>query len=110
MEREELIAGIRLDVQKEQDAIITYTGQVAKTDNVAAKKVLTSIANEERVHVGELMRLLEILTDEEKYLEDGEDEVKKTLRIRVAHKKGRGATKRRAKPGGRRRVNRIVVR
>jgi rubrerythrin len=106
MEKEELIAGIRLDLQKEQDAIITYTGQVSRTDNEAAKKVLTSIANEERVHVGELMRLLEILSNEEKYLDDGEEEVKKTLRVRVAHKKPARKSKKRT---GRRTTSRLSV-
>ena len=35
------------------------------TDNALAKAVLTDIANEERVHAGELQRLLAILTGEE---------------------------------------------
>lgn len=77
----ELINGIRLDIQKEQDAISTYMSQVNSTKNMKARKVLKSIADEERVHVGELTKLLEVLSDEEKYLEDGEQEVIKTLSL-----------------------------
>ena len=86
MDKQELINGIRLDIQKEEDAIITYTGQVKRTTNSAARKVLTSIANEERVHVGELIKLLELLNGEGKYIADGESEVKKTLNIKVYHR------------------------
>jgi len=46
------------------------------TDHPLAKKVLIDIADEERVHVGEFMRLLDILSgDEAKWLADGRDEV-----------------------------------
>lgn len=86
MDKQDLISGIRLDIQKEEDAIITYTEQVKRTTNNAARKVLTSIANEERVHVGELMKLLELLNGEGKYLRDGESEVKKTLNIKAFHR------------------------
>lgn len=96
----ELINGIRLDIQKEQDAISTYMSQVNSTKNMKARKVLKSIADEERVHVGELTKLLEILNDEEQYLEDGEQEVIKTLslpegkeRKSCYHKHGKGKHK-----------------
>jgi rubrerythrin len=42
-------------------------------------KVLISIANEERVHIGELTRLLELLANEKKYLKDGAKEVNKRI-------------------------------
>jgi rubrerythrin len=94
MTKEELINGIRVDIQKEQDAINTYMSQVHATSNSRAKKVLKSIADEERVHVGELTKLLELLNDEEKYLEKGEGEVIETLNLpkereRKVHCKGR---------------------
>jgi rubrerythrin len=81
MGKTELINGIRLDLQKEQDAISTYMSQVHATSNSRAKKVLKSIADEERVHVGELTKLLELLNGEEKYLEKGEGEVIETLNL-----------------------------
>ncbi len=81
MTKVELINGIRLDIQKEQDAISTYMSQVHGTTNSRAKRVLKSIADEERIHVGELTKLLELLNDEEKYLEKGEGEVIETLNL-----------------------------
>ena len=50
------------------------------TDNVLAKAVLIDIANEERVHVGELIRLLGILTKgkEDEFLLKGKSEVDAT--------------------------------
>jgi rubrerythrin len=46
------------------------------TDHPLAKKVLIDIANEERVHVGEFNRLIQILTgDEDKWFADGAAEV-----------------------------------
>jgi rubrerythrin len=52
------------------------------TDHKLAKKVLKEISDEERVHVGEFMRLLkELDPDEEKFYKEGakevEDEIKK---------------------------------
>jgi rubrerythrin len=93
----ELINGIRLDIQKEQDAISTYMGQVSKTTNMKVRKVLTSIANEERVHLGELNKLLEVLTDEEKYTEEGEQEVIKTLSLPEGREKKSCPCKRKVK-------------
>jgi rubrerythrin len=81
MTKIELINGIRLDLQKEQDAISTYMSQVHATSNTRARKVLKSIADEERVHVGELTKLLEVLNNEDKYLDEGEGEVVKTLNL-----------------------------
>jgi rubrerythrin len=59
---EELIRVIRLDVAGELEAIHGYMAHADATDNELAKAVLTDIADEERVHVGELLRLLSILT------------------------------------------------
>jgi rubrerythrin len=73
---EELIRAIRLNVAAEQEAIHLYMAHADATDHSLAKKVLIDIANEEREHVGEFMRLLEILTgDEEQWLDAGRDEV-----------------------------------
>jgi Mn-containing catalase len=85
MNKVELINAIRLDIQKEQDAISTYMGQVSKTSDPRVKKVLTSIANEERVHVGELTKLLSILDNECKYMHEGMDEVAKDLHLPMEH-------------------------
>jgi len=72
----ELIRAIRLDIAGELEAIHGYMAHADTTDNVLAKAVLTDIANEERVHAGELIHLLAILTgDEDEYLKKGTIEV-----------------------------------
>jgi uncharacterized protein len=73
---QELIRSIRLDVAAEEEATQQYLSQADATENQLAIKVLTDIANEERVHVGEFQRLLQLLTgDEDKWLADGAAEV-----------------------------------
>jgi len=50
------------------------------TDHPLAKKVLIDIANEERVHIGEFTKLLDILTkDESKFMEEGFKEVEELM-------------------------------
>lgn len=73
---EELIRAIRLNIAAEHEAIHLYMAHAETTDHPLAKKVLVEIANEERVHVGEFERLLEILTgDEDKWVAEGKQEV-----------------------------------
>jgi len=72
----ELIRAIRLNVAAEHEAIHLYMAHADATDHELAKKVLIDIANEEREHVGEFNRLLEILTgDEANFLAEGREEV-----------------------------------
>ncbi|MFO7918139.1 MAG: demethoxyubiquinone hydroxylase family protein [Anaerolineae bacterium] len=74
--KEELIRAIRLNVAAEHEAIHLYMAHADATDHPLAKEVLTDIANEEREHVGEFNRLLEILTgDEAEWLNEGREEV-----------------------------------
>lgn len=74
--KEELIRAIRLNVAAEQEAVHQYMAHADTTDDPLAKKVLIEVANEERMHIGEFVRLLEILTsDESKYLAAGAKEV-----------------------------------
>jgi rubrerythrin len=76
--REELIRAIRLNVAAEHEAIHLYMAHAEATDHPLAKKVLIDVANEEREHAGEFMRLLEILTgDEDQWLAAGREEVDK---------------------------------
>lgn len=74
--REELIRAIRLNIAAEHEAIHLYMAHAEATDHPLAKKVLIDVANEEREHIGEFMRLLQILTgDEETWLAVGREEV-----------------------------------
>jgi len=73
----DLIRAVRLDIAAEHEAVNIYTAQADATDNALAKKVLLDVANEEREHVGEFMRLLQVLTgDEDKWIPSGVEEVK----------------------------------
>jgi rubrerythrin len=74
--KEELVRAIRLNVAAEHEAIHLYMAHAEATDHPLAKEVLVDIANEEREHVGEFNRLLEILTgDEAEWLAEGREEV-----------------------------------
>lgn len=74
--KEELIRVIRLDIAGELEAIHGYMAHADATDNELAKAVLKDIADEERVHVGELQRLLAIISgDEDEFLKKGTLEV-----------------------------------
>jgi rubrerythrin len=73
---EELVRAIRLDLAAEEEAVHQYMAQADVTEHPLARKVLIDVANEERQHVGEFLRLLQILTgDEDKWLADGASEV-----------------------------------
>jgi rubrerythrin len=72
----ELVRAIRLMVTDEYEAISIYTQLAESIDNELAKEVLIDIANEERVHAGEFLRLLkELAPDEEQWYADGAAEV-----------------------------------
>ena len=73
---EELIRAIRLDLAAEEEAIHQYMAQADAAEHPLAQKVLIDVANEERQHAGEFLRLLQILTgDEDKWLAEGAGEV-----------------------------------
>ena len=72
----ELIRAIRLNIAAEEEAVHLYMAHADATDHPLAKKVLIDIANEERQHAGEFLRLIQILTgDEDKWLAEGAAEV-----------------------------------
>jgi rubrerythrin len=78
--KQELIRAIRLDIAAEHEAIHLYMAHADAIDDPLAKKILIDIANEEREHVGEFMRLLEILTgDEAEWLAEGRQEVEEMM-------------------------------
>lgn len=72
----ELIRAIRFMIAAEYEAIQLYMQLAESTDNKLAEEVLTDIANEERVHAGEFLRLLkELAPDEEEFYSEGAEEV-----------------------------------
>ena len=73
---EELVRAIRFMVAAEYEAVQLYMQLAESTDNKLAVDVLKDIADEERVHAGELLRLLrELAPDEEKFYAEGAKEV-----------------------------------
>lgn len=77
----ELIRAIRFMVAAEYEAIQLYMQLAESTDNKLAIEVLKDIADEERVHAGEFLRLLKQLApDEEKFYEEGAREVEEEIR------------------------------
>jgi len=72
----ELIRAIRFMVAAEYEAIQLYMQLAESTDNKLAIDVLKEVADEERVHAGEFLRLLrELAPDEEKFYAKGSQEV-----------------------------------
>ncbi len=79
--KEELIRAIRFMVAAEYEAIQLYMQLAESTDNELAKDVLKDIANEEKVHAGEFLRLLkELAPDEEKFYAEGAEEVEEEIK------------------------------
>lgn len=80
----ELIRAIRFMIAAEYEAIQIYMQLAESTDNKLAIDVLEDIADEERVHAGEFLRLLkELDPDEEKfYIEDAEEVEEEIRKLR----------------------------
>ena len=78
--KEELIRAIRFMIAAEYEAIQLYMQLAESTDNKLAQEVLKDIADEERVHAGEFLRLLKQLApDEEKFYAEGAKEVEEEI-------------------------------
>jgi len=76
----ELIRAIRFMVAAEYEAIQLYMQLAESIENELAIEVLTDIADEERVHAGEFLRLLkELAPDEEKFYAEGAEEVEEEI-------------------------------
>jgi rubrerythrin len=83
---EELVRAVRFMVAAEYEAVQLYMQLVESTDNPLAKAVLEDVADEERVHAGEFLRLLKQLDPkEEEFYQEGAHEVEEEI-----EKLGRG--------------------
>jgi rubrerythrin len=77
---EELIRAIRFMIAGEYVATQLYMQLAESTDNKLAIAVLKDIADEERVHAGEFLRLLrELAPDEGKFYAKGAKEVEEII-------------------------------
>ncbi|MBO8160769.1 MAG: rubrerythrin [Thermosipho sp. (in: Bacteria)] len=81
LSHDELVRAIRFMIAAEYEAVQMYMQIAEATDNELAREVLIDIANEERVHAGEFLRLLkELDPDEEKFYEEGAKEVEEEIK------------------------------
>jgi rubrerythrin len=77
---EELIRAVRFMVAAEYEAVQLYMQLAESTDNELAIGVLRDIADEERVHAGEFLRLLrELAPDETELYGQGAAEVEEEI-------------------------------
>ena len=83
LSKAELIRGIRFMVSAEYEAVQLYMQLAESIEDELAKEVLIDIADEERVHAGEFLRVLKHLApDEEKFYKEGEEEVEEIIEKR----------------------------
>jgi rubrerythrin len=77
---EELIRAIRYSIAAEYEAVQLYMQLAESIDDELASEVLKDVADEERVHAGEFLRLLKTLApDEEKLYAEGAEEVEEMM-------------------------------
>jgi rubrerythrin len=82
--REELIQALRVDMAGELEAIMGYDAHVMAAEDERVQKVLSSIRDEEKQHIGELMSLIKMLDSKEaEYFDKGAGEVSEMLGTRV---------------------------
>jgi len=80
LDQGEIVRTIRFVIAAEYEAIQLYTQIAESTDNQLVKTVLLDIADEEKVHAGEFLRLLrEIEPSEEEFYKDGYREVEEKI-------------------------------
>lgn len=71
----ELVRAIRFSIAAEYEAIQLYMQIAESTNNEKAKKLLIDVANEEKEHVGEFLKLLkELQPDEISFYRKGQEE------------------------------------
>jgi len=78
---QELVRAIRFAISAEYEATQLYMQIAESTDHKLAVDVLKDIADEERVHAGEFLRLLrQLAPDEEKFYAQGAKEVEEEIK------------------------------
>ncbi|EKE02421.1 MAG: hypothetical protein ACD_20C00391G0015 [uncultured bacterium] len=77
----ELMRAIRFSIAAEYEAVQIYMQIAESIDDELAKKVLIDVANEEKEHAGEFMRVLRELNPEEfEFYKNGEEEVEEMMK------------------------------
>lgn len=80
LSKEELIRAIRFSIASEYEAIQLYEQLKESIDDDKAKRLLEEIAGDEKVHVGNFLYLLKLISPEEAdAYKEGNDEAVKIL-------------------------------
>ena len=80
LSKSELVRAIRFSISAEYEAVQLYMQIAESIDDELARKVLVDVANEEREHAGEFLKLLHLLDpDEEKLYQNGYREVEEMM-------------------------------
>ncbi|NMA10988.1 hypothetical protein L21_2662 [Methanoculleus chikugoensis] len=80
LDRGELIRTIRFSIAAEYEAIQFYNQIAESTDDPLVRKVMRDIADEEKEHAGEFLRLLrELEPAEEEFYRHGYEEVEEMI-------------------------------
>jgi rubrerythrin len=80
LDRGELIRTIRFSIAAEYEAIQLYNQIAESTDDPLVQKVMRDVADEEKEHAGEFLRLLrEIDPAEEDFYQHGYEEVEEMI-------------------------------
>lgn len=88
--KEELVRAVRFMVAAEYKAVQLSLQLAESIDDPLAQAVLREIADEERVHAGEFLRLLKQLApDEEKFYAEGAEEVEELMEKLAARNKAK---------------------
>jgi rubrerythrin len=94
LSHEELVRAVRFAVAAEYEAVQLYMQLAESTDNGLVQAVMKDVADEERVHAGEFLKLLyHLAPDEEKFYAKGFREVEEMmeeLQKSCKEKKGKG--------------------
>lgn len=78
--KEELIRAIRFSISAEFESIQLYEELKESIDDENAKKLLNEISDDEKVHVGNFLHLLIMLSpEEEDYYKEGCEEAAKVI-------------------------------
>lgn len=74
--KDELIRTIRFSIASEFEAIQLYEQIIQATSDEFVKTVIQDITNEEKVHVGEFLKILKVLSPKEfDFYDEGKKEV-----------------------------------
>ena len=80
LDKNELLRAIRFSLASEFEAIQLYEQLKESIDNVDCKKILEEIADDEKVHAGNFIYLIEHLSEHEKeHYDEGREEAREIL-------------------------------